>query len=97
MRVTDELLNLDYGGITNEQILEHFNYRCVLCGSTWLVALHHIIFRSQGGHNQPRLPLCGNCHHKLHNAAGFRAANEPKLVEIALLHYELHNEGILDQ
>lgn len=97
MEATKELQNLDYGGITDIEILEHFNYRCVLCGSTWLVALHHIIFRSQGGHNQPRIPLCGTCHHKLHNKAGFRTKVEPRLVEIAKVHYELHNEGILDQ
>lgn len=97
MRVTKELQSLDYSGIDSIHILEHFNYRCVLCGSTWLVALHHIIFRSQAGHNQPRIPLCGTCHHKLHNKAGFRAKAEPRLVEIAKVFYELHKEGVLDQ
>lgn len=97
MRATNQLKTIDYGGITSEEILEHFNYRCVLCGSTRFVSLHHIIFRSQGGHNNPRLPLCGTCHHKLHNKADFRAIVEPKLVEIAKVHHELHREGVLNQ
>jgi hypothetical protein len=43
--------------------------RCRVCGSTNLVQVHHIQFRSKGGGNEPEnlIALCGDCHDGAHN------------------------------
>lgn len=87
--------NLDFSGFTDAEIMEHFNYRCQVDGSTWEVALHHIIFKSQGGHNGPRIPLCNHCHTKLHADPVFRRKHEVKLFRVALVFYELQTQGVL--
>lgn len=40
--------------------------RCTMpgCGSTYRLEKHHVVFRSQGGHNGPRRTLCFG-HHEL--------------------------------
>ena len=80
---------LDFSQFSNEEIMEHFNHRCQICGSTYEVALHHLIFKSSGGHNNPRLPLCGKCHRRLHGEGGFREKHESRLFDIAEIFWGL--------
>ena len=41
---------------------------CVLCGSSWGLQCHHIVFRSQGGKSELRnlACLCLQCHNEAH-------------------------------
>jgi len=51
-------------------ILYRDNYQCQKCkGKNKKLHVHHIIFRSQGGTNEPDnlITLCESCHDKLHN------------------------------
>lgn len=101
--IPDHLRNLDFRDFTDAEILEHFNYRCQICGSTWGVGLHHLVFRSQGGLNGPRIPLCSNCHtgpntagkKSIHGDGDFRAKWELKLFKIAETYYILRTQTSL--
>ena len=55
LRVTEELT-----GIALEEHL------CGVCTRVRGVGLHHIVFRSRGGHEGPVIPLCLACHSNLH-------------------------------
>lgn len=98
--IPDNLKNLDFSRFTDAEILEHFNYRCQICGSTWNVGLHHLVFRSSGGINGPRIPLCGSCHtgpntagkRSIHGDADFRTKHELKLFKIAAVFYQLKTQ-----
>lgn len=93
--IPNHLRNLDFSHFSDEEILEHFNYRCQICGSTWGVSLHHLVFRSQGGINGPRIPLCANCHtgpRSIHGNADFRIKWELKLFKIAESYYILRTQ-----
>ena len=91
--------NLDFSQFTNKEILEYFNGRCQICGSTWNVSNHHLTYRSQGGHSGPRIPLCGNCHtggkKSIHGDPDFKRKYEPKLYKIAATFYYLKMQGTL--
>jgi len=54
--------------IYKDIILKLDDYRCVHCGSADIDNPHHIIFRSQGGSDEPsnRITLCRICHKKVH-------------------------------
>lgn len=53
---------------TYEKIVEEQPY-CQLCGKTWDLHIHHIIYRSQLGNNDERnlIRLCSDCHRKVHS------------------------------
>ena len=53
---------------TYERIVEEQPY-CQLCGKTWDLHIHHIIYRSQLGNNDERnlIRLCSDCHRKVHS------------------------------
>lgn len=53
---------------TYERIVEEQPY-CQLCGNTWDLHIHHIIYRSQLGNNDERnlIRLCSDCHRKVHS------------------------------
>jgi len=91
----ESIISLDFSVFDDLLIMQHFNHRCQCCGSTWEVALHHLIFRSQGGVNGPRIPLCNICHMKLHNKPEFRKKYETKLLKIASVFYQLQTQAIL--
>jgi hypothetical protein len=40
---------------------------CAFCGNNRGVGLHHVVFRSHGGHAGPVLPLCQRCHDNIHD------------------------------
>ena len=44
------------------------------CGRTGKIDMHHVIPRSQGGHDGPQLPICHECHMQHHSDSGFRLA-----------------------
>jgi 5-methylcytosine-specific restriction endonuclease McrA len=48
-----------------------FDYRCFWCGTTdWVsggLEEHHVIRRSQGGHNMGTVFLCHTCHERATN------------------------------
>lgn len=90
--IPETLKNLDFSRFTDAEIMEHFNYRCQVDGSTYEVALHHLVFQSQGGVNGPRIPLCNSCHGRLHREAGFREKHELKLFKIAEVFYQLKTQ-----
>lgn len=51
-------------------VLDRDGYKCQKCKKKNLrLEVHHIIFRSQGGTNEPKnlITLCSDCHSKLHN------------------------------
>jgi 5-methylcytosine-specific restriction endonuclease McrA len=52
----------------HRKIKQKYNNRCVICGSTHLVAAHHIIPIEQGGHDDESnlITLCRGCHCSLH-------------------------------
>jgi hypothetical protein len=93
--IPKKLKNLDFTGISDQEILEHFNYRCQVDGSTFEVANHHLVFKSQGGVNGPRIPLCNSCHGRLHSNADFRKKWELKLFKIAAVFWVLRKQGIV--
>lgn len=81
-------MNLDYSIFTDREIMDFFYGRCQACGSTYEVSLHHLIYRSQGGTNNPRLPLCSKCHISgIHGDPEFKKMIEPRLFEIAEVFY----------
>jgi uncharacterized paraquat-inducible protein A len=47
-------------------ILQMHNWRCVGCGQLLPLQAHHIVLRSQGGHDGPQEPRCQRCHDKIH-------------------------------
>lgn len=95
-KITEKQIgDLDFSRFTDAEIIEHFNGRCQICGSTWECALHHMVFKSQMGHNGPRVPLCNRCHMRLHGEAGFRKKHESKLFRIAHTFYVLQSQGVL--
>ena len=91
--IPDRLKNLDFSRFTDAEIMEHFNYRCQISGSTFEVALHHLTFQSQGGVSGPRIPLAREYHNKLHSDAAFRDKWELKLFKIAEVFYQLKTQG----
>jgi 5-methylcytosine-specific restriction endonuclease McrA len=91
----NSLANLDFSPFTDAEIMAHFNGRCQACGSTYQVANHHLIFRSQGGTHSPRIPLCNTCHSRLHGNPEFRKKYEAKLLKIAGVFYQLQTQGLL--
>jgi hypothetical protein len=86
------LRNLDFSRFTDAEIMEHFNYRCQISGSTFEVALHHLNFQSQGGQNGPRIPLAQQYHSRLHSDSVFRKKWELKLYKIAKVFYVLKTQ-----
>lgn len=50
------------------KVLERDYYSCVLCGSNYGIAIHHIVFRSQlGKSTMDNLAcLCLQCHNEAH-------------------------------
>lgn len=90
--IPDHLRNLDFSHFTDAEIMEHFNYRCQISGSTYEVALHHLNFQSQGGVNGPRIPLAKQYHDRLHTNAAFRDKWELKLFKIAEVFYLLKTQ-----
>lgn len=67
-------------------VAERDDYACRLCGyygksGTPATQVHHIIFRSRGGTNDPSnlICLCLSCHEKAHGRNG---GNERELREI---------------
>jgi hypothetical protein len=88
----ERIKNLDFSRFTDQEILEHFNYRCQISGSTFEVALHHLSFRSQGGVNGPRIPLARQYHDRLHSDPDFRKKWEGKLLKIAETFYILKTQ-----
>jgi hypothetical protein len=57
--------------IHSRQVLEKHGWRCVRCGRTYLLQIHHRQFRSHAGTHRPENlePLCGYCHHLVHTQA----------------------------
>lgn len=53
---------------TRKQAFERDNGCCVICGSSWGLQCHHIVFRSQGGLSDLRnlACLCMQCHNQAH-------------------------------
>lgn len=64
--------------------------RCRACGGTNALAVHHIVFRSQGGPNEPwnLITLCKGCHDLAHGLGGSRIERWHLQ---ALLDFGLHN------
>ena len=91
----DQIKNLDFSQFSDAEIMEHFNSRCQIDGLTYQVACHHIVFQSQGGTANPRIPLCSDCHNKMHSNAEFRKKYEPKLFKIAWVFYQLQTQKVL--
>jgi len=66
-----------------KDVLRRDEERCVSCGSTENLAVHHIIPRNQGGANESEnlATLCQSCHHRAHGGRrkeadeGFQAAD----------------------
>ena len=54
--------------MTRKQAYERDNGCCVICGSSWGLQCHHIVFRSQGGLSELRnlACLCMQCHNQAH-------------------------------
>lgn len=54
--------------VTRKQAFERDNGCCVICGSSWGLQCHHIVFRSQGGLSDLRnlACLCMQCHNQAH-------------------------------
>lgn len=50
--------------------------RCRACGNSQLLAVHHIVFRSHGGPNEPwnLISLCKKCHDLAHGLGVTRIA-----------------------
>lgn len=90
----DLVKRLDFSRFTDKQIMGFFFGRCQICGSNFRVGLHHIVYRSHGGHDGPRLPLCDKCHiGGMHRSAAFREKHEPRLIEIAEVFFSLNTES----
>lgn len=85
--VDEKIKECDFSKFTNQDILSYFNNRCQVCGSRYQVSNHHVIFRSQGGENMPRLPLCKTCHHYIHCHPTFRENHEKRLMRLCLAFY----------
>ena len=54
--------------VTRKLAYERDNGCCVICGSSWGLQCHHIVFRSQGGLSELRnlACLCMQCHNQAH-------------------------------
>ena len=54
--------------------------RCELCGSTWLLQVHHKRPKSVGGDDTPDnlICVCGNCHIMLHQNPQYARKNRPQ-------------------
>lgn len=57
-----------------KQVLKRDDYRCRGCGTTRHLEVHHIIFRSQGGKDEPSnlVTLCRRCHQRAHKNDKYR-------------------------
>lgn len=55
--------------IIKDEVFEKYGRKCVNCGATENIDVHHKIPLSEGGTNclDNLIPLCRNCHEKLHN------------------------------
>lgn len=53
---------------TYAKIVEEQPY-CQLCGRTYYLEIHHIIYRSQLGNNNEKnlIRLCSQCHRRVHS------------------------------
>ena len=73
-----------YEKVCNEQIW------CQLCGRTFDLHVHHIIYRSQLGNNDERnlIRLCSSCHRKVHS--------NKKLYQPMLLEHQMKKYGVFD-
>ena len=60
---------------------------CVLCGNSWGLQCHHIVFRSQGGLSELRnlACLCTECHNEAH---GVKAKEIRKILQERIKQYE---------
>lgn len=60
---------------------------CRLCGKTYDLQIHHIIYRSQMGNNDERnlIRLCADCHRKVHS--------NKKVWQKKLLEYQFKRYG----
>lgn len=70
-----------YERVANEQIW------CRLCGKTYNLQIHHIIYRSELGNNDERnlIRLCADCHRKVHS--------NKKVWQKKLLEYQFKKYG----
>lgn len=52
---------------TYERVAEEQKW-CQICGRTYFLQIHHIIYRSELGNNDERnlIRLCSECHRKVH-------------------------------
>jgi 5-methylcytosine-specific restriction endonuclease McrA len=54
---------------TRRAVLKRDNYRCILCGATRNLEVHHIVPRAEGGSNDLAnlVTLCTACHDTTHD------------------------------
>lgn len=70
-----------------EELLVQTGRRCCLCGELHIIQVHHIVPLEKGGTDEidNAIPLCANCHEKVHKSLGSSGmtrvytANELKL------------------
>jgi len=71
---------------TYQKIVEEQPY-CQLCGRSYNLHIHHIIYRSQLGNNDERnlIRLCSDCHRRVHS--------NKKVWQKKLLEYQFKKYG----
>ena len=52
----------------SRRVLEEHGWRCVRCGKSHPLQIHHRKYRSHGGTHWPENlePVCWECHHRIH-------------------------------
>ncbi len=55
--------------------------RCVLCGYTKIVSVHHIDENHKNNHIDNLVPLCMNCHEEIHHTL-YKEETRQKLFEV---------------
>lgn len=65
-----------------QKILEKFNNKCILCGSTEELHVHHVDKNRKNNNLNNLLLVCEGCHFRFHGKLKVDKSNEGKVIEL---------------
>lgn len=106
-RASDRQTTKDISPATRQAVYESDLHRCRFCGTEFVLALHHVMYRSEGGDHQPHnlITLCAEHHNLIHSDKGryqplclgvvfLREVHSDHFILIPELEHTLQNDSI---
>ena len=107
-RSVERQIAKDVPPATRQAVYESDLHRCRFCGTEFVLALHHIRYRSEGPDHQPQnlITLCAEHHNLIHSDKGryqplclgvvfLREVHSDRFILIPELEHTLQNDSII--